>query len=596
VLADRDELFKELHAALTAGASPRTVVLYGMGGVGKSTIAAEYGHRHLAELEIAWQLSARDPAVLEAELAELAAQLGGRELVDHRNPVASLHAILAAYSARWLLIFDNAEEAAAILDFLPPAGAGEILITTQNQHWRAGTVLHVPPLDVDVAAAFLVSRSGDTDHDSAEALAEEMDGLPLALEQAAAYVAAARGTPAGSLAGYLGLYRQHRADLLARGGTPEHELDAAATVGLALSRLSGSDPTALGLLRLLGCLAPDPIHLELLLAGPGPDLPGDFGPLISDPLTAGDAVAALRRYSLLVPAGDGLVKVHRLVQAITLGEVDDTLSEQLHRAAKTLVRSAIPDSALPEKWPTWSVLLPHAELLLKDDLESQRRIARYLGLSGNYAAARDLFGSIAERLERTIGPDDLDTLGFRFDHAFWVREAGDPAGARDLFAGLASDFARLYGSDDRDALNARANLANCIGLAGDPARAREMFINLIPEISRIYGSDSSRAMGARGNLARWTGEAGDPAAAREMYAELLPMRQQLQGGLHWETLWTSANLARWTGEAGDTVAARDMCAELLGDYEIALGAEHPDTERVKADLRYWTHKADGAHQ
>ena len=46
-----------------------------------------------------------------------------------------------------------------------------------------------------------------------------------------------------------------------------------------------------------------------------------LGPLLGDPVAAGDAVAALRRYSLVTPAGDGLVLVHRLVQAVTLGQM-----------------------------------------------------------------------------------------------------------------------------------------------------------------------------------------------------------------------------------------------------------------------------------
>ena len=101
----------------------------------------------------------------------------------------------------------------------------------------------------------------------------------------------------------------------------------AATLGLALSRLAGEAPAAAGLVRLLAFLAPEPVPLALLLAGKqaagllGPEVAAAVGPLLGDPVAAGDAVAALRRYSLVSPAGDGLVLVHRLVQAITRAQL-----------------------------------------------------------------------------------------------------------------------------------------------------------------------------------------------------------------------------------------------------------------------------------
>ena len=123
MLAGREDLLAELHSLLTRGDSPLTVVLCGLGGVGKTSLAVEYAHRHLAEVSIAWQLAADDPTVLAAGLAELAAQLSGRDLADPRDPVASAHAVLAAYPAEWLLVFDNADEV-SVRRFMPTAGAG----------------------------------------------------------------------------------------------------------------------------------------------------------------------------------------------------------------------------------------------------------------------------------------------------------------------------------------------------------------------------------------------------------------------------------------------------------------------------------------
>src|SRR5262249_35401860 len=141
---------------------------------------------------------------------------------------------------------------------------------------------------------------------------------PLALEQAAAYMQVT-GT---SLVRYLPLFRIRQADLLARGEAAGHRDHTAATLTLALTRLGQEAPAAAGLLRVLAFLAPEPVPLDLLLDRQaaerlGAEVPSAVSPVLGDPVAVGDAVAALRRYSLAAPAGDGMVQVHRLVQALT---------------------------------------------------------------------------------------------------------------------------------------------------------------------------------------------------------------------------------------------------------------------------------------
>ena len=201
-LAGREDLLAGLQGMLAGDRGPYAVVLCGMGGVGKTSLAAEYAHRHLAEVGVAWLVRCEDPAVLVSDLAELAAQVGARELADPRDPVASAHAVLAAFGSPWLLIFDNAVDEPSIRSFVPPVGPGRVVVTSQSQHWPGWQVLDVPVLDPEVAAGFLVNRSADQDQAAAAALAAELGGLPLALEQAAAYVQATAGT----LATYLGMF------------------------------------------------------------------------------------------------------------------------------------------------------------------------------------------------------------------------------------------------------------------------------------------------------------------------------------------------------------------------------------------------------
>jgi hypothetical protein len=497
------------------------------------------------------------------------------------------------------VVFDNAPDRAALERFVPPAGPGRVLITTQNQHWPPGQALDVPVLDVDVAADFLVNRTGDPDRAAARVLAAELGGLPLALEQAAAYMQATGTT----LVRYLPLFRDRQADLLARGEASGHPADVAATLGLALSRLAEDDPAAAGLVRLLAFLAPEPVPLNLLLTDEqaagllDPEVAAEVGPLLGNPVAAGDAIIALRRYSLVTPAGDGLVLVHRMVQAITRAQLTAEEAGRWEQAAAALVELAVPaDPELPAAWPAGAVLLPHARAVLDLTSGGMWQIARYLGFSGSYPAARDLSRQIAGAYteDAAYGPEHPETLAARRNFAGWTGRAGDAAGARDQLAALLPIHERVFGPEHPDTLAARHERAVWTGEAGDAAGARNQFAALLPIRERVQGPEHPRTLAARSNLAGWTGQAGDAAGARNQFAALLPIVDRVHGPEHPRTLATRADLAAWTGEAGDAAGARDQLAVLLPIRERVLGAEHPDTLAARNQLARRTGEAGDA--
>ena len=599
-LAGREELLAELDARLAGGdGGPRVAALCGLGGTGKTSVAVEYAHRHLAEVGVCWQFPAENPAVLTAEFAVLAALLGVREVVDPRDPVASVHAVLARAQAGWLVVFDNVPDRAAVEPFVPPAGPGRVLVTTQNQHWPPGQALDVPVLDWEVAADFLVNRTGDPDRASARELAAELGGLPLALEQAAAYMQATGTT----LARYLPMFRGRQADLLARGEASGHPTDVATTLGLALSRLADEAPAAAGLVRLLAFLAPEPVPLALLLADDraagllGPEVAAEIGALLGDGVAAGDAIAALRCYSLISPAGDGLVLLHRLVQAITRTQLPVEAADRWKHAAATLIEAAVPaDGELPAVWPTCAVLSPHVRAVLDLTSGGVWQIARYLGYSGSYPGARDLFQQIADACtdDDAYGPEHSDTLSARYYLAYWTGEAGDAAGARDQFAALLPIRERVQGPEHPGTLATRHELSRWTGHAGDAAGARDQFAALLPIRERVQGPEHPGTMVTRHEFAYWTGQAGDAAGARDQYAALLPIRQRVEGPEQPSILDTRDNLAFWTGQAGDAAGARDQYAALLPIRQRVQGPEHPHTLSARANLALWTGQAGDA--
>jgi hypothetical protein len=602
-LVGREQLLAQVQQRLAGGETswPRVVALFGLGGAGKTSVALEYAHRHMDEYGVVWQFAAEDQATLSDGFAKLGRELSGQDRFAAADQVTHVHGILAARPDGWLLVFDNAADYAALRGVLPPAGHGHVIVTSQDPRWPAGQAVEVPMLDVDVAAEFLVNRTGAADRSPARDLARELGGLPLALEQAAAYMEA---TGLG-LAQYLGRIRQHRAALLARGEPLGYDKRVTTTWSLAFGRLEQSAPSSVGLLRLLACCAPEAVPLSLLFQ-PRPALAEHFGaevapvlvPLLEDPLAAADAIAALRRYSLVTPVGDGSVLVHRLVQAVTADQMPADLAGQWRQAAAALIGAAIPaDTGPPETWPVCAALLPHAQGALADDSAGMARLANYLGHRGSYAAAVHLQQRIAGARERALGPEHPDTLTARNSLASWTGQAGDLAGARHQFAALLPVMERVLSPEHPDTLTGRYELARWTGAAGEASGARDQYVALLPIRERVLGPEHPDTLTTRHNLAYWTGEAGDAGGARDQFAALLPVMARVLGPEHPDTLNTlntRHNLARWTGEAGDAGGAREQFAALLPVMERVLGPEHPDTLNTRHNLARWTGEAGDA--
>ena len=196
----------------------------------------------------------------------------------------------------------------------------------------------------------------------------------------------------------------------------------------------------------------------------------EVGLLIGDPVAAGDAIAALRRYSLVSPVGDGLLLVHRLVQTLTRAQLPMDSVNQWEKAAAALVDAAIPaDTDLPANWPACAMLLPHTRVVLDLTSGGMQKIAQYLGHSGSYPSARELFRLIADAYWESdaYGPEHPDTLANRRNLAYWTGEAGDAPGARDHLAALLPSCERVLGTEHRLTLTVRQELVRCTGNAQD---------------------------------------------------------------------------------------------------------------------------------
>jgi hypothetical protein len=636
-LFGRDDLLAAIHDRLNrpGTAPPRLLALHGLGGVGKTSVALEYARRHAGHYQLIWELPAEDRTLLSAGITDLARALGYTDLADVTDPVAIVHSALATRDSPWLLLLDNAPDAASVQHVVPPAGAGDVLVTSRSAHWPRGVGVEVAVLEPQVATELLLAGTEDDDAEAAAALAAALGSLPLALTQAAAYL---RET-GRSVAEYTSLLAgRTRLALLGRGEEAGYRDRVASTWSLAFERLAAEQPASVTLLRLLACSAPERIPFRVLLAphsrGRIQDarIEAAVDLLQHDELVLDDAVRALRRFSLIGPPAQGATTVHRLVQAITLDQLpDDEERNAWRRATALLVEAALPGNPDdPSTWPEWAVLLPHALATLEPgsagslrllgyldaigDVQTGRRmqadvhaalvdrlgpahpstlqagveLARWTGEAGNPAAARDLLVRLMPQLQATFGPVDPVTLTARAHLADWTGRAGDWTGARDLAADVLEQRRLVSGDEHPDTLWVWGEYGFWTGQSGDPQGALAEYTRFLPVLERVLGPDHQQVLARRDQYARWVGETGNPARARDLSAAVLAQHERVTGPEHTGALWVRANVAWWTGEAGDAAGARELFEEVSTMRERISGPEHPATHVVRNNLAYWT--------
>ncbi|MCC6552766.1 MAG: tetratricopeptide repeat protein [Polyangiaceae bacterium] len=625
----RDQLLRDLRAALTTGGpAALTQAISGLGGVGKTQLAAEYAHRYANHYCVVWWVRAEEPATMADDFARLAAALGlpEQDEADQRITVEAVRIWLSRHD-RWLLIFDNVNDPKALAPYLPHPRTGHILITSRNPSWRGiATPLPVPALDRAESVKLLLDRTRQSDHGAAEQLAEALGDLPLALVQAAATIEETHST----IATYYSVFGDHQRELLMRGVPTDYPTPVATTWGLALQEAQRLSPVAVDLLNVCAFLAPDDIPREGLAAA-APHLPPALAAAMSDPFVLDEAVAALRRYSFMEVHEDGL-SVHRLVQAV----VRDRLPAEDRRvwadAAVRLVDHEFPESGDDvETWPACARWLPHAlaatghaeaygvareararllarfavylqgraafaeakgyleqALALHEEAygEEDPRVAAVLRSLGSVLHDLGDLGGARARFERALA---IDVATFGQDHPHVARDVndlgsvlmdlGDLTGARrHLERALAIDEA-TYGPDDPSVAIRLNNLGALFRDLGDFASARTHLERALAIDIRAYGPDHPTVAIGRTNLGRLLHDLGDLTGAREQFEEALKIDEHTYGCYHPRFALALNNRGRVLRDLGDLAGARGDFERALAIVEATYGPDHPDVAR-----------------
>jgi len=555
----RDRELGELARALAAAGSVTVHSVHGLGGVGKTQLAAEYAHVRAAGYDLVWWITAEEPASIPDQVAALAVRLG----VDPAGDPESVHALVCDRLREvtgWLLVFDNADQAEDIGPWLPsgpmpPGVPGHVIVTTR----RGGFAAVGPVLDLDVigladAVRMLRARVPGLDEGTAGQIARELGRLPLALEQAAAWLDRS-GMPGGE---YLELLRSRAAELHARGRVSGRSDTVATLWEISVGRVTAENPAAVQLLGVCAWLAPEPVPLELFTAH-ADLLPGPLAAAAADRLAFSEAVAVLVDYSLARRTAAGL-QLHRLVQATlrarspagpapgASGEVSPVAGEQAGPAADLLavalrvLRAEAPAqvSDAPQAWPRWAVLLPHvlaaaghaehasrqpAPAAMEDVAWLLAQAGTYLRVQAQLTDAKALTERVLAITEAVYGPDHPEVAIGLNNLAQILQDLGDPAGARLVQERVLAIDEAAYGPDHPEVAIGLNNLAQILRDLGDLAGARPLQERALAIDEAAYDPDHPTVARDLNNLATILQDLGDLAGARPLQERALAIKK-----------------------------------------------------------------------
>jgi tetratricopeptide (TPR) repeat protein len=601
IFTGREGLLQELAKTLQTGeatAISQPQAISGLGGIGKTQIAVEYAYQHRQDYQAILWARADTHEALVSGYVEIA-HLLNLPHKDEQDQALVVKAVLHWLQSQigWLLILDNADELLLVREFLPLTFGGHVLLTTQAQSMgKLARRIEMETMDVDAGALLLLRRAGLIAPDAsleavspadvmlARAITQELGGLPLALDQAGAYIEETQG----SLADYQQLYQTRRTQLLRRRGgqVTDHPESVATIWSLSFEKVEQRNPAAADLLRFCAYLAPDAIPEEIIITGAehlGPLLQ----PLRDDSLAFNEALTTLGAYSLLRrDSANRIVSMHRLVQEILKEQMNEQSRQQWAERSVYAVNAAFP-FVKHQTWPHCEQLLPHAlqctlqieryRLAFPEAVRLLNQMGLYLQERARYQEAEPLLQRALAIREQQLGTEHPDTASSLNNLANLYQAQGNYEQAEPLFKRALSMSEQQLGAQHPGTAQGLNNLANLYQAQGKYEQAEPLVLRALTISEQQLGTEHPDVASSLNNLANLYRTQGKYEQAEPLFKRALAIREQQLGAEHPDTALSLNNLAGLYYNQGKYEQAEPLFKRALAIREQQLGAEHPDT-------------------
>jgi tetratricopeptide (TPR) repeat protein len=628
----RSRELTEMHQMLHGHRTRSTVVLHGLGGIGKTQLSLTYATRHEEKFSAIFWLNANDEDSLRLSYLAVAHQilkyhpstnlLTDVDLDNLENVVYAVKSWLDLQkNTSWLMIYDNYDNpqtvgnadssAVDIRRFLPGSNHGSIIITTRSAQVKQGQRLHIQKLlDVQEGLKILSNTSGrkdiknsmsapemqdqgDTNNVDPDALAlvKELDGLPLALTTAGAYLEHVTT----SFSDYLRLYNASWLKLQTSSPqlTSYEDRSLYTTWQITFDRIEQQNPASAKLLKLWAYFDRQDLWFELLRhANSADDL--WIQKLTADELEFNEAVTLLCSFGLVDPDrylqqqfGHGGYSVHSCVHSWMMHVLNKDWDECFARLALNCVASMIPSTDEKDWWLLQRRLLQHAarqDVFLRNDKVDingldwafQNLGGLYYG-QGKLVKAEKMYIRALQGCEEALGPDHISTLNTVHNLGNLYKTQGKLAEAEKMYIRALQSKEEALGPDHISTLNTVNNLGSLYVDQGKLAEAEKMYIRALQGKEEVLGPDHISTLDTVHNLGSLYKTQGKLAEAEKMYIRALQGYEEALGPDHISTLNTVHNLGNLYKTQGKLAEAEKMYIRALQGKEEALGPDHIST-------------------
>ncbi|KAI9890869.1 MAG: hypothetical protein M1814_003508 [Vezdaea aestivalis] len=621
----------------TIPAEERTVsILHGLGGIGKTQLSLAFARKHQGKFSAIFWLNGQTLGHLKRSIAQNVKLLPVGHVSDSVRDLSlqseehldqAVDEFLGWLSrkgnTRWLMIYDNVDrdgssetedsDAFPPFDYMPDADHGSVIITTRLFKFRElGEELPVGRMNAKEAEELILNKFNGlaNDYTHMETLIERLNGLPLALAQAASFM---RQTNS-SISKYLQLYNNTWNDLQAKearleflrreyGGRSIHT-----TWSVSFDHLQKTDQAAAKMLQLWSYLDNREIRYDLfaneesLNSDIYKTLPDWFRGIVSNELDFKQTMATLLDYSL-IEAKERLdaYAVHPVVHEWCYNSVDLESHRAFMSLAAITIGSAVPSVARKDYATTQSRLLPHA---YRWSSLSSNEVSRKLGPDnstellasfnklgnlyldqGRLAEAEAMFTRALAGFEKALGQDHTSTLNTVNNLGNLYQKQGRLAEAEAKYTRALAGFEKALGPNHTSTLNTVNNLGNLYQEQGRLAEAEAKYTRALAEFEKAPGPDHTSALKIVNNLGNLYQKQGRLAEAEAMYTRAISGYEKALGRDHTSTLETVYNLGNLFYKNQDRLAdAEAMYTRALSGYEKALGRDHTSTLAVILNL------------
>ncbi|MCZ4122279.1 FxSxx-COOH system tetratricopeptide repeat protein [Streptomyces sp. H39-S7] len=592
----RTQVLETLRDQLGGGVSvvlPQSQALFGLGGVGKTQIAIEYAHRFMADYDLVWWVSAEDTEGVVASLAELAVQLGAAVGVDMAAAAQEAVRRLSrgAPIANWLLVFDNADDPKQLAPYLPK-GNGHILITSRNQSWAQQGA----PLPVDVflrseSVDHLTGRAPALSAQEADRLAEALGDLPLAVEQAGAWIAET-ATPVDD---YLEQLEDQTTTVLALNQPADYPDTVAATWNISIKRLREHSPASARLLELSAFFAPEPISNQLLYGREMLEALRPYDPALREKLVLGKVIREIGRFALAkIDQVGGTLQVHRLVQAVIQAQLSEEEQRTARHVVHTVLAGARPDGEEPiddpETYPRFAIIWPHlsaSEARYCSEPDTRRLLidrVRYRWKRGDFPGAHELAQELLTVWHDRLGEDDIQYLYLRGQLANVLRSQGRFVESKEINVRLLERQRAVLGPTHPHTYITTSSLASDLAALGSYESSVVLAREAHDGFSQIFHESHRRTLSAANNLGLALRMVGRYSDARRLDQDILDRRTEVLGPDHPYTLASAERLGRDLREVGRYVDSVSLLSRTYDAHKRVLGKSFPGTLRCAKSL------------